>query len=185
MKNMKQHIPNALTSGNAFMGMFSIFLAIEGEFGWACIAIFAAAVLDLFDGRLARKYGVDGELGKQLDSLSDLISFGVAPSVLLYLLFFAPYGLLGMVLSLLPALSGAIRLARFNAYMYKNTEEFIGIPITLVGLLLAGMCLFTTPPLWVATLSVIALSLLMNSSLKMRSFKKSTPKKEDFLTKTE
>lgn len=179
MRTLKKHLPNILTTGNAFMGMLSILLAIEGEFELACAAIFIAALLDLYDGRLARKYGVDGELGKQLDSLSDLISFGVAPSVLLYLLFFAPYGLLGMVLSLLPALCGVIRLARFNTHMYKNTEVFVGIPITLSGLLLAIMCLLTTPPLVVAVLTTITLSLLMNSPLKVHSFKKASPLKEE------
>lgn len=182
---MKKHVPNAVTSGNALIGMVSIFWAIGGQFEAACLAIFLAAILDMFDGRLARHYGVDGELGKQLDSLSDLISFGVAPSVLVYLLFFAPYGLSGMALSLLPALCGLIRLARFNAYMYKNAEVFIGIPITLSGLLLATLCLFFTPSIWIVALLVVTVSYLMNSSLKMPSFKKPPTVRKVINTKTE
>lgn len=153
------------------MGMLSIFFAIESQFTYACVAIFIAALLDCFDGRLARKYEVSNELGKELDSLADLITFGVAPTVLSYILFFQSFGLLGMLISSLITISGAIRLARFNAYMYKDTKNFTGIPITLSGLLIAFILLFFQFKIVPYTILIITLSYLMNSKVKIPTFK--------------
>ncbi len=83
---LKRQIPNILTAGNLFFGCLAIFFALTGHLSWAPWCIFISAFLDFFDGFAARKLGVSGELGKQLDSLADMVTFGVAPGIIVVLL---------------------------------------------------------------------------------------------------
>ena len=135
----KSYIPNIFTFTNLSFGVMSILSTINSNYILACIFILLAGLVDRYDGRIARFLSVSSDLGKELDSLADLISFGVAPSILTYILFdfqnFGPNGLLGIILLLLFPICGAYRLARFNSVQFDGS--FRGIPITIVGCFLA------------------------------------------------
>jgi CDP-diacylglycerol--serine O-phosphatidyltransferase len=107
---------------------------------YSCLLIMVAAVTDRLDGKVARFFKVTSDFGKELDSLSDLVSFGVAPIVIAWEITFIHFGILGYVLSLLFALSGAYRLARFNISNLENV--FMGLPITIAGTLLTIVNLY-------------------------------------------
>jgi len=159
---LRKNLPNIMTLTNLAFGVLAILVASStdkislsprGEdinlIYFSCLFVIAAALTDRFDGKLARKLGVTSELGKQLDSLCDLISFGVAPAVIAWKLHFAyastmiPYGhLLGYIIALAFPIAGAIRLARFN--LQEETDSFYGIPITLAGSVLTLLNLFDT-----------------------------------------
>ena len=94
-------LPNLLTTGNMFSGFFAVIQSIYGNYMWAAYAIVAAAVFDLLDGRVARMTNSTSKFGMEYDSLSDLISFGMAPGVLLFLWALEPFGRIGWLLSLI------------------------------------------------------------------------------------
>ena len=106
-------IPNLFSLGNLLSGVFSITFAMNGYYKMASLLIFFSAFLDLFDGRLARKLKVSNQVGVELDSLADVVSFGVAPAILFYTL--ADPGFLTTLAFVLYPTMGALRLARFNA----------------------------------------------------------------------
>ena len=107
-------LPNLVTTGNIFFGFFAVVQSIRGEFLYAAYAIVAAAVFDLMDGRLARLTRSTSKFGAEYDSLCDLVSFGMAPAVLLYQWALSPFGRLGWMACFLYLACGALRLARFN-----------------------------------------------------------------------
>ena len=130
MKNKKSVIPNIFTSLNIFCGFLSIISVINGKFVNAAWLISLAAVLDLFDGQVARLTKTSSDFGIEFDSLADVISFGVAPSILIYKVYFESFGIMGIVVSFLPLMCGGIRLARFNVlFGGKEKTDFIGLPI--------------------------------------------------------
>jgi CDP-diacylglycerol--serine O-phosphatidyltransferase len=159
---IRKNLPNLLTLANLSLGVLAILVAASTDkislqrpgddinlIYFSCLFVMAAAVFDRFDGKLARKLDVASEMGKQLDSLCDLISFGVAPAVIAWKLHFAyasmffPFGrLIGYALALAFPIAGAIRLARFN--LQEECDCFYGIPITLAGSLLTLLNLFNT-----------------------------------------
>ena len=169
---MQKHIPNLLTGGNALMGVLSILFSIEGQYHYAISCILLATIFDTFDGRLARKYGVYGDFGKEFDSLADVITFGVAPAILSYMLIFQDMGATGMLLTCLLPLSGTYRLAKFNAEMYKDLDNFTGIPITLAAIIMCVYFIFFEVSKIPLIILVVLLSYLMNSKVKIPSFKK-------------
>jgi len=126
----------------------------------AAILIFLAAFLDLFDGRIARRLKVNSELGVGLDSLADIISFGVAPILLFYTL--TPHSWLSSFAFMLYPTMGALRLARFNAN--PTVGYFIGIPITFAGVIMAAMGAF----LYSNPYITIVLAILMVSPIRVR-----------------
>ena len=138
---MKKYIPNIITSINLLFGWTSIYFAYLAEIELAIGAIFLASVLDYFDGFSARKLNVQSVLGAQLDSFADLITFGIAPAVIVYFvstlsLFFVEKEIefwLFLILGLIPLL-GAIRLARFNTVV-EESSFFIGLPIPAFALI--------------------------------------------------
>lgn len=142
---IKKHLPNAITCMNLMCGVLSIHFAYTGSLKWSGLLIFAAAVFDFADGFVARMLHVKSELGKQLDSLSDVVSFGVAPGVIMFQLLMLgntawETGLtvwIGLVALLLP-LCAALRLAKFNIDT-RQTESFIGLPTPAMGLLVASL----------------------------------------------
>lgn len=144
---MKKHLPNAVTCLNLVCGCSAIHLAYIGRLEWAGLALFAAALFDFADGFVARLLHVKSELGKQLDSLSDVVSFGVAPGVImLHLLVMGDKawetGLplwLPFIAVLLPVFS-ALRLAKFNIDT-RQTDSFIGLPTPAMGLVVASMAI--------------------------------------------
>ncbi len=139
----KSIIPNSMTLGNLVCGVLSIQLTINNDFTTAGILILLGGILDRYDGTVARFLNTHSELGKELDSLADLVSFGVAPSILAFSLYgFSNFGLLGKILLVLFPVAGAFRLARYNCTEFNNV--FTGIPITVAGSLLAVLEIFST-----------------------------------------
>lgn len=167
-------IPNMLTLGNLYCGFLSIGFATNGQYKNAAILILIGMMLDSMDGRMARMLNVDSTLGKELDSLADIVTFGVAPSFLVYYTYFFQFGLLGLVVAGLFPLFGAYRLARFNISSTKSSlNYFVGVPITAAGGILAILTLFGDKiPHIVTTVVFTGLSFLMVSKLRIPSLKK-------------
>ena len=169
----KSCIPNIFTFINLSCGIFSLLSAFKGNFAVASIFIMIAGLVDRYDGRIARYLQVSSDLGKELDSLADLVSFGVAPSILLYIFFefstLGPKGVLGIILLILFPICGAFRLARYNVASFDGV--FTGVPITIAGCFLALFALisyYTTPLLVLAVIFMIAGSFLMVSTFKLK-----------------
>lgn len=159
---IRKNLPNFITLTNLSFGVLAILIASSTDkislvrrgddinlIYYSCLFVMAAAILDRFDGKLARKLNVTSDLGKQLDSLCDLISFGVAPAVIAWKLHFSfaqslmPGGVvIGYLIALIFPISGALRLARFN--IQEDTTYFQGIPITLAGSLLTLLNMLNT-----------------------------------------
>lgn len=167
-------IPNALTLGNLYCGFLSIGFAANSQFKNAAILILIGMMLDSMDGRMARMLHVDSSLGKELDSLADIVTFGVAPSFLVYYTYFFQFGLLGLVVAGLFPLFGAYRLARFNISSTKTSlDYFVGVPITAAGGILAILTLFGDRiPHIVTTVVFTAMCFLMVSKIRIPSLKK-------------
>jgi CDP-diacylglycerol--serine O-phosphatidyltransferase len=155
-------LPNLFTIGNLLSGVFSITCMMNGYIGESVFLIFLAAIFDIFDGRIARKLKVNSELGVELDSLADVVSFGVAPAILFHTL--SPHSLLTSIAFLLYPTMGALRLARFSAK--PTIGYFIGIPIPLAGLTIATMGLFFYTNQYIT----ILLSILMVSPIRVKKF---------------
>lgn len=117
-------IPNSITCLNLISGCIAIVMAFKGCYGWASIAIAAAAVFDFLDGAMARLMKAYSAVGKELDSLSDLVSFGVAPAAMVYNILPEEYSWIAISIPV----CGALRLARFNVDT-RQTISFIGLPI--------------------------------------------------------
>jgi CDP-diacylglycerol---serine O-phosphatidyltransferase len=166
-------IPNMFTLGNLYCGFLSIGFAANGQFNNAAILILIGMMLDSMDGRLARMLKADSQLGKELDSLADIVTFGVAPSFLVYYTYFYQFGLWGLLVAGLFPLFGAYRLARFNISTDKSSlNYFIGVPITAAGGIMAILTLFgDLIPNIVTTVVFTALSFLMVSRIRIPSFK--------------
>lgn len=139
---MKKHIPNSITCLNLFSGCLGIVFAFQGNLTWASYAIVIAAILDFFDGMLARLLKAYSDMGKELDSLADVVSFGVLPSVIIYHLFgLSPqleFGSIWLSFSaFIIAVFSALRLAKFNIDT-RQSENFIGLPSPANALLVAS-----------------------------------------------
>ena len=171
----KSCVPNIFTFINLSFGILSIIETHNGNYRLASIFIIAAALVDRYDGRIARFLQVSSDLGKELDSLADLVSFGVAPSILVFLLFdlnsYGPFGIIGIIILLLFPICGAYRLARYNAVSFNGV--FTGVPITVVGCFIAILALLSIKYTIAPTLLVILMligSYLMVSNLKLKKF---------------
>lgn len=143
---MKQHIPNAITSLNLMFGCLSILSAIHGDLTMASAYIGLSAVMDFFDGFVARLLKVSGELGKQLDSLADVVSFGVAPGFIFYSIAgtcFGPDFCINQYTFLLIPIFSAIRLAKFNIDT-RQSDSFIGVPTPANAMFIASLPLILT-----------------------------------------
>lgn len=165
----KNFIPNIVTLSNLGFGVTSLWFTMDGNYKEAAVSILFAMVLDGMDGRLARRLKVSSDFGKELDSLSDLVSFGVAPALLTFGAVLSAYGFWGLLVSILFALCGAIRLARFNILNIKT--HFVGVPITFAGPLMAIFVLLSNRlPLGFYPLASIFLSYLMISNIKVPKY---------------
>lgn len=166
-RKIRENIANIITLFNLSLGCISIFLTVKGEPGLALIMIFVAALADRFDGMVARKLNVESELGKQLDSLCDLVSFGIAPATLMYTTGLIDYSYVGMAFAIIFIICGAYRLARFN--ITENHGFFQGLPITAAGCILTFALLFTKfIPASAFILLSIVLSLAMISTTRIK-----------------
>jgi CDP-diacylglycerol---serine O-phosphatidyltransferase len=167
---VRNSIPNIFTLTNLALGLLSILMTFDGNFKLACLFILFAGVLDRYDGRVARLLKASSELGKELDSLADLVSFGVAPSILVFSMYnFIDFGPMGYVLVLLFPLAGAYRLARYNCSSFDGI--FMGVPITAAGSFIAFYSLLSignTSNTVLPIIFILLLSYLMVSKLKIR-----------------
>jgi CDP-diacylglycerol--serine O-phosphatidyltransferase len=148
--------PNLVTTGVSFAGFYGIVAAIDGNYPRSALALFIAMVLDGLDGRLARLTGTESEFGKQYDSLSDLVAFGVAPAIIVYqwgLVRLGEYGWiwgkLGWLAAFLYFVAAALRLARFNVMPPENDKRFFeGLPSPSAAALVTFMVWLVTDLDW-------------------------------------
>ena len=171
-------LPNLVTTGNLFFGFFSVISSIRGNYVIAAYSVVAAAVFDLLDGRLARMTRSTSEFGAEYDSLSDLVSFGMAPGILLYLWALQPFGRIGWVVAFFYVACGALRLARFNVQAdVVEKNYFQGLPIPMAaGIVASSVLAFTElsiEPLrsWPLLAMTLLLAVVMVSNFRYRSFK--------------
>ncbi|WP_337864968.1 CDP-diacylglycerol--serine O-phosphatidyltransferase [Ignavibacterium sp.] len=135
-------IPNLFTALNMFSGFLSIIYTSQNNYIYAGWLIIVAAIFDTLDGLMARLTKSSSELGVELDSLSDVVSFGVAPSFLVYQFYFYQYDTVGIIISSLPLIAGGFRLARFNVQLVGfDKKHFTGLPIPSAALTLATFIL--------------------------------------------
>ena len=171
-------LPSLFTVGNLFCGYFALIGTVRGRYGTAAVLIAVAAALDALDGRVARMTGTSSEFGREFDSLSDTLSFGVAPALLVAQWALVPFGRLGWLVSFLFVACGAVRLARFNIQAGGGDKRFfIGLPIPAAAVILAA-CVNAAPgglqDSWMELamlVLVVFLAVLMVSKLRFRSFK--------------
>lgn len=177
-------LPCTLTCASLFSGFYSMIAAIHGDFYPAAVAIIVAGIFDGLDGRVARLTGSTSGFGMQLDSLCDMVSFGVAPGLLAYLWALKPYGRYGWLAAFLYVATTALRLARFNTLAEKPPEklkhhDFVGLPCPAAAVAVAATVMFcrfleiAEPTKHLSILLLVyLLSYLMISTHRYRSFKK-------------
>lgn len=171
-------LPSVFTTGNLFLGFWSIIRSLHGQYAEAAPLIGGAIALDMLDGRIARMTGTASEFGGELDSLCDAISFGVAPAVLAYLWAFGSVPRVGWLAAFLFVSCGVLRLARFNVQRHAvDARYFVGLPIPAAAGQIATIVYFWSEPvvtrlqalLFLALL--VTLAFLMVSTFRYRSFK--------------
>jgi CDP-diacylglycerol--serine O-phosphatidyltransferase len=179
-KRLAYFLPNIFTALNMACGFGSIILSNRDEYYQAALILVLGGIFDLVDGRIARLLGTQSSFGEQFDSLSDIVTFGVAPALLVYNAFFVDFGRLGQVISFLFCLCAALRLARFNANIDKvSSNYFQGLPSPAGAMALAGLVLFSLLiievrdyPYLIMTY-VVFYAFLMISNIPFYSFKNS------------
>ena len=135
-------IPNLFTATNMFCGFLSIITASNGNYNYAAWLIIVAAIFDALDGLVARLTNSSSELGVELDSLSDIVSFGAAPSFLIYATYLNKFDNVGIILSSLLLIAGGFRLARFNVQLVGFEKSFfLGLPIPTAALTITSFVL--------------------------------------------
>jgi len=178
-------VPSFFTLMNLFCGFLSITQAHDGRFEYAAFLILLAAFFDMLDGMMARLTDGTSLFGVELDSLSDIVSFGAAPSFLIWTFGLGAYGIPGVIVSSLPAVCGAVRLARFNGtFEGEKKEYFTGLPIpvaamAIVAIILNGQTVpFLVPgegDLKIIMTFVVLLSGLMVSNIPFDSVPRPSP----------
>lgn len=172
-------LPNLITSGSLFAGFYVIIASTNGNFERAAWFILLSAVLDGLDGKVARLTGTTSKFGMELDSLADVVAFGVAPGVLMYTWALKPFGKLGWLAAFLYVVCGALRLARFNVQVSTvESKRFVGMPIPAAASIVATCVLLfyelggtgTIKKVSVVML-VFLLAFLMVSNIKYFSLK--------------
>lgn len=169
-------LPNLFTAGSIFLGILSIIYAFRGNIEVACWFILCSMILDGLDGRVARLTNTSSKFGVEFDSLADVVAFGVAPAMLLYFYVGIHYGRLGMCVSAIFVILGAVRLARFNITTSSEPNFFIGLPIPSAAVIVMLWILIDLEygilqPVMLLLGSFIV-SVLMVSNIRYPSFKK-------------
>lgn len=167
------------TVGNLIIGIIALILAFQGlnNPGFtadAALLVVIGMALDGLDGRIARWLHAESAFGRELDSLSDIVTFGVAPAFIMYCTIMHTLGWVGIVITVLFPVCGALRLARFNVQT-KSTNYFVGLPITAAGGVLATMALykdFLNPAEVILPIAMLCLAILMVSQVRYPNFKK-------------
>ncbi|HZN98816.1 MAG TPA: CDP-diacylglycerol--serine O-phosphatidyltransferase [Gemmatimonadales bacterium] len=184
MRHVVVVMPSAFTLGNLFFGFWAIVSAFNGNFRWAGWFIVFAGILDMLDGRVARLSGTGTRFGAELDSLVDVISFGVAPALLMYFLDFSSAGRFAWILCYIYVVAVALRLARFNVLSAgkPSTGWFTGMPSPAAGMTLAVYYPFSQTNWYRASLAyldlqheglvvlMLLLAVLMVSNVKYPKF---------------
>lgn len=144
MKVSRSIVPSFFTVGNMFCGFFSVTSALNQNYELAAWLIFAAAFLDIMDGKVARFTNSSSKFGVEYDSLADVISFGFAPSFLIYTIYLSELKTAGLLISFVPLLFGSIRLARFNSQLKGlDKTHFTGLPIPVAALAITSSIIFS------------------------------------------
>jgi CDP-diacylglycerol--serine O-phosphatidyltransferase len=186
-------IPNLFTISSIFCGFYAILHATSTDaphrFTKAAVAIIFAVLFDMFDGRAARATRTESAFGVQMDSLADVISFGLAPAVLAYKWSLEGFGLTGLAAAFVFCVCGALRLARFNvlAAAHKTSKYFLGMPIPLAAGNISALVLLHSRagivepgPRPLVLVLVLLLAALMISSIHYPAFKKTSPRQITF-----
>ncbi|WP_447974165.1 CDP-diacylglycerol--serine O-phosphatidyltransferase [Nitrospira sp. Kam-Ns4a] len=173
-------IPNLLTTGNLFCGLYSILAVFNANYVAAAVAILVALVFDMLDGKSARWTNSTSQFGVEYDSLADLVSFGVAPGLLIYSWALSAHGMAGGAVMFAFIACGALRLARYNVMSATSESKyFTGLPIPAAASVLATLVIFDhhilrvgaeVKPLLILVMT-LGLAFLMVSTIKYRSFK--------------
>lgn len=166
-------IPSLLTIGNLVIGIVALILSGQHT-ETAALLVLLGMVLDGLDGRAARMLHAESEFGRELDSLSDIVTFGVAPALIMYSVVLQSLGWVGIAIAALFPVTGALRLARFNVQR-KSSKYFVGLPITAAGGILATMALYRdllSPAYVILPVGMLTLSILMVSKVRYPNFKK-------------
>ncbi|NOX21385.1 MAG: CDP-diacylglycerol--serine O-phosphatidyltransferase [Nitrospirae bacterium] len=172
-------LPNSLTICGMFFGFYALISAIKGDYVRAAWAILIANIFDGLDGWMARLTNTTTKFGLELDSLSDLVAFGIAPAVLVYTWSLMPFGRVGTATAFLFAACGALRLARYNIQMVSTERlAFTGMPIPAAASVIATLVIFhnsfyDSPPrgsIFVLILTII-LAMLMISTMRFHGIK--------------
>lgn len=179
-KRLAYFLPNIFTALNMACGFGSIVLSNRDDYYPAALLLVLGGIFDLVDGRIARLLGTQSSFGEQFDSLSDIVTFGVAPAMLVYNSFFIDYGRLGQVVPFIFCLCGALRLARFNANIDKvSSNYFQGLPIPAGAMAIVGLVLLSQEYIEVRDYAYLIMAyvagyaLLMISNIPFYSFKDS------------
>ena len=171
--NYRRLIPNSISSASLIFGVLSIFKTIQGDFFYAPIFIVIAVIFDSLDGRAARALGVGGgDFGKEMDSLCDMCSFGVAPAIMIYQFGMQELGIVGQVVAGLFAVGGCLRLARFNCNTGVVHGYFQGMPIPAGACFLAAYVLSGYQLTAVLTAAMtLVIAVIMYSNVRFPDFK--------------
>ncbi len=172
-------LPCMFTIASLFCGFYSMIYAVKGEFYTAAVAILVAAIFDALDGRVARMTRTTSQFGVELDSLCDMVSFGVAPGFLAYLWALQPYGRYGWLAAFLYVAMTSLRLARFNSQNVKSgVKDFVGLPCPAAAAMIVTSVMFchylgiTSEVKHISLLLLVyLLSYLMVSTHRYLSFK--------------
>ncbi|MBI5178428.1 MAG: CDP-diacylglycerol--serine O-phosphatidyltransferase [Nitrospinae bacterium] len=166
-------LPSLITTFSFFSGFYALIAAFNGLYYNAAVAIILAALFDFLDGKVARLTNTTSQFGMEYDSLSDLMSFGIAPGFLVYSWALQPFGRIGWMAAFLYVICGALRLARFNtlAATGKASGRFVGLPIPAAAMVIASMIIMTkdlllleklNPFILVGTVYVLAFLMVSN-----------------------
>jgi CDP-diacylglycerol--serine O-phosphatidyltransferase len=171
-------LPTLFTVGNLFLGFWAVVRTLHEQYELAAPLIFWAIVLDLLDGRIARMTGTTSEFGAELDSLADVVSFGVAPAILAYAWGFATMPRAGWLAAFLFVVCGMLRLARFNVQRSSvDGRYFVGLPIPAAAAMVAAVVnvrpepVLAKPGALVLTALLVVLAFLMVSTFRYWSLK--------------
>jgi len=172
-------LPNLFTTAGLFAGFYSIIAAIDGRFEAAAVAVFVAMIMDGMDGRIARMTNTQSEFGVEYDSLSDMISFGLAPAIIVYVWSLSELGKLGWLAAFIYTAGAALRLARFNTQVGNDDKRYFqGLASPAAAALISGLVWVgddydfnAGQLLWVTLFITVMAGVLMVSNIRYRSFK--------------
>ncbi|HPJ92732.1 MAG TPA: CDP-diacylglycerol--serine O-phosphatidyltransferase [Deltaproteobacteria bacterium] len=168
-------LPNFITTMSLFCGFYSISFSLKGNYYMAAVLILIAGFIDGIDGRVARMTNSVSEFGKEYDSLSDVIAFGVSPAIMAYLWQLNQYGRFGFIACFLFVACGALRLARFNTDTSHNLTTFTGLPIPIAAAAVTSVVLLSKVVGSIPSLALLGgmyiLSFMMVSTIRFPSFK--------------